>query len=63
MSGVILSTAVALPVVNAIHGSDCGRYENVADGLVMLRQSAVLLILSLGFSLSDSFYNVARLMV
>ena len=63
VSGVILSTAIALPVVNAIHGSDCGKYENVADGLVMLRQSVLLLLLSLGFSLSDSFYNVGRLMV
>ena len=55
--GMLLSFGISLPVVSSIPGSDCGKYENVLDGMVMLGQSSLLLSLFLTYYVSCAIHQ------
>jgi uncharacterized BrkB/YihY/UPF0761 family membrane protein len=61
--GFIMNSFIALPIVQAIPGQNCGRFEHVTDGLVMLRQSPLILSLMFTYMISTAFYNILSLTV
>ena len=54
--GTILIIGVILTTVSSIDGDDCGKYENVLDGLKQLSQNYLLLGLFLGAFVAIVFY-------
>ncbi|KAH7824525.1 putative Solute carrier family 35 member F6 [Monocercomonoides exilis] len=59
--GFMFNTFIALPIVHNIPGNDCGKFENVVDGLWMMTQSWLILGLSLGSVVLEGTYNVLSL--
>lgn len=55
--GLVITSAVAFPIVSSIPGSDCTKYENVGDGYVMMSQNGGLLAWNLISLASLSFFN------
>lgn len=55
--GFLLTVSVALPIVTAIPGTDCGSYENEIDSLIQLTKSAFLDSMVGTYWLSIAFYN------
>ncbi|KAK8895491.1 hypothetical protein M9Y10_023958 [Tritrichomonas musculus] len=57
IAGAILSICVALPTVNAIHGSDHGSYENLKNSVYMLFHNTQITVLQFLYFISISFFN------
>ena len=57
IAGAILSLAVALPVVNAIPGSDHGSYENFKNSTYMLFHNTQIGVLQFLYFISIAFFN------
>lgn len=57
IAGAFLSLAVALPTVNAIHGSDHGSYENFKNSTYMLFHNLQIGILQFLYFISIAFFN------
>lgn len=57
LAGAILSICVALPIANAIPGSDHGSYENFKNSFYMLFHNVQIPILQFLYFISISFFN------
>lgn len=57
IAGAFLSLAVALPTVNAIHGSDHGSYENFKNSTYMLFHNTQIGVLQFLYFISIAFFN------
>ncbi|CAL8106967.1 unnamed protein product [Calicophoron daubneyi] len=62
--GSVMMIAIALPVVHFLPGSDLnGSYENQIDALYQIRDSALLIITTIVYVLSISFFNYCGLSI
>jgi len=61
--GVLMMSAIVLPILYAVPGSDDGHYESAIDAAVMIKNNWVLLVLCLVYWLSIAFYNFCGLSV
>lgn len=61
--GTLVVSLICFPIVSAIPGSDCNKYENVADGYVMMTKSGMLLAWNLVSLVSMALFNALGLVV
>ena len=57
IAGAILSICVAIPITNAIHGSDHGSYENMKNSFYMMFHNKRIFIFQFIYFISIAFFN------